>query len=58
MSPSPHTLAQQDDELEIVESNEDDVGAALDIRGLNKTGHECTDIWIRTHKTQDVQHIV
>lgn len=43
MRPAP----QQASELEAVESNDDDVGSAVDIRGFNVTIYKHIKIWVR-----------
>lgn len=53
---SLHPVPQQDDELEFVESNDDDVCAAVDIVGFNATASWCMVIWGRIDQIQAVTH--
>lgn len=52
---SLHPAPQQDDELEVPESSDDNVGSSVDLRGLNATAHPCTVIWVRIEHIQHVQ---
>lgn len=53
--PSLAPTQEQDDEFEVVESNEDD-WAATDLTCFSKTANKRRDIWIRIDQIQDVQH--
>lgn len=54
---APSTLSddQQDNKLEVLESNEEDVCAAVDVPGFNETGYNGIDIWVRIDQILFVQ---
>lgn len=56
MTPFQRRFPQQDDKLEVFESNENDVRAAVDIRGFNATAYRRIDICFVIDQIQDVQH--
>lgn len=54
----PHVQTpQQDDKVEVVESNEEDVGVAVYICCFNAAPYKGIDIWVRIDQIQDVQHL-
>lgn len=44
--------SQQDDKLELVRSNDDDVGAAFDIHGLIAGPHKRITLWVIIYQIQ------
>lgn len=58
--PHPRSLRpvlQQDDELDVLENNYHNVGAAVNIGGFNVIAYNHIDIWVRIEQIEDVQHI-
>lgn len=54
LPPSSLPAPQQDDELEVVGSNEDNSDEVVDIYSFNINAFECTDICIRVEQIQYV----
>lgn len=54
LPPSLRPALQQDYELEALESNDEDVGAAVDIRGFATTAYRYVGIWARIDLVKDV----
>lgn len=54
--PSPPPVLQQDDNLEVVKSHDDNAGTSLDLRCLMTISYKHFDTRVRVFRIQDVQH--
>lgn len=54
--PSSHPVLLQYKNLKAVDSNNEDVGVAVDMHHLNRTAYKQINIWVIIDPIQDVQH--